>query len=269
MDFIDLFQYTDYRSYLRKEFAGTGERRGRRTLLAKKLRCQTSFLSLVFTDRAHLSLEHSLGTTDFLGHRESEKRYFMLLVQKGKAGSRELERFFDEQLEQIRTQRENIKERIGIKTELSTEDQMKYYSSWFYSAIHILSALPEHNSIEMISKTLKLEISVVKTALEFLEERGFVTRKNGALNIGARRIHLPKDSAMLPRHHSNWRMKAIEAVDHEKKDDLHYSAVLGISRKDLKILKEKILELLQTFEPVIQNSKEEIPVIFLADLFEL
>ena len=49
---------------------------------------------------------------------------------------------------------------------------------------------------------------------------------------------------MLPRHHSNWRTKAIEAVDQEKINDIHYSSLLGIAKRDIKVFKEKLLKLL-------------------------
>ena len=265
----DLYSFKNYRDYLRVEFAGTGPHRGRRLLLSEHLRCQTSFLSQVFTDRAHLSLEHAIQTSEFLNHTALEKKYFMLLVQKEKAGSKALIRYYDDEISAFQKERESIRERINIRTELSVEDQMKYYSTWHYSAIHVLCALPGLNTVEAIARKLKLDASTVKAVLEFLEERGFVARKNSVYNIGATRIHLPKGSAMLPRHHANWRVKAIEAVDEEKSEDLHYSAVLGISKKDMSVFKEKLLSLLQEFEPVVTASKEEVPVILLMDLFGL
>ena len=263
----DLFQYKDYREYLKLEFSGTGENRGRRALLSVFLKCQISFISQILTDRAHLSLEYAIRTSEFLNHTEIEKKYFMLLVQKGKAGSRELEAFFEGELQKIIKSGEEIKERINIKTHLTDEDQMRYYSAWYYSAIHILSALPGLNTADAMAGRLKLELSLVKNTLQFLEERGFVVNQGGGYRIGSTRIHLSKESPMLPRHHANWRMKAIEATDHEKNQDLHYSAILGISKKDQKRFKEKLLQLLQEFEPIIRDSKEEIPVVLLMDLF--
>ena len=193
----------------------------------------------------------------------------MLLVQKAKAGSKSLESFFNGKISEIQKQRDQVKERIKIKTELKTEDQMKYYSSWFYSAIHILCALPNLNTVEQISKKLKLDIGLVKEVLNFLESKGFVQSSAGKYSIGSRRIHLAQGSPMLPRHHSNWRMKAIESVDQEKTSDLHYSAVLGIAKRDIKVFKEKLLNLLEEFEPIVSESKEEVPVVLLMDLFEL
>lgn len=265
---LSVFDFKDYRAFLKKEFAGKGAGRGKRANLANFLGCQTSFLSQVLTDRAHLSLEHAIKTSEFFQHSEEEKTYFMFLVQKAKAGSKSLESFFDTKILQIQKQRDQVRERIKIRTKLSAEDQMRYYSSWFYSAIHILCALPDFNTTEKISQKLKLDIGLIKEALGFLESKGFVQLSKGTYSIGAKRIHLSQGSPMLPRHHSNWRMKAIESVDQEKSSDLHYSAVLGIAKADVKVFKEKILKLLEELEPIVSDSKEEIPVVILMDLFQ-
>ncbi len=74
---------------------------------------------------------------------------------------------------------------------------------------------------------------------------------------------------MLPRHHANWRMKAIESVDIEKKNDLHFTGVLGIAKNDIPKFKEKMLKLIEEFEPMLKESTEEVPVILLCDLFAI
>lgn len=243
--------------------------RGRRTQWAQTLRCQTSFVSQVLTERAHLSLEHAVKTAQFLNHNSIERDYFMLLVQKGRSGSVELSGYFDSQMRKILKDREQIKSRIQVQQTLSEADQMKYYSTWHYSAAHVLSALPGLNTLEAMSRRLMLAPKKTKQILEFLEERKFVQKDKGEYKIGSARIHLENGSPMLPRHHANWRMKAIDAIDSENEKDLHYSAVLGISKKDQEKFKEKLLKLLEEFEPMIRDSKEEVPVIMNLDLFEL
>ena len=49
----DLYQFHDYRTYLRQEFSAQGVNRGRRAKLAGFLSCQTSYISQVLTDRTH------------------------------------------------------------------------------------------------------------------------------------------------------------------------------------------------------------------------
>jgi uncharacterized protein (TIGR02147 family) len=264
---MQLFDFTDYQLYLKSSFSGTGEGRGKRAHLAEALNCQTSFLTQVFTQKAHLSLEHALKACEYLNFDEKESDYFMLLVQKGKAGNKKLEDYFQRKIKKIKQTRDQIDHRIKIKTDLSLEDQMTYYSVWYYAAIHIAASIPNINTAEKISKYLNLSPLITKNALSFLEAKGFVEFVNGAYIVGARRIHLKKGMPMLPRHHSNWRMKAIASIDQEKEHDLHYTAVLGISKTDAQLLREKLLKLLEEFEPVISKSPEETSVVLLLDLF--
>ncbi len=265
---MQLYDFIDYRLYLKQVFSGSGRGRGKRGLLAEYLNCQPSFLTQVLMERAHLSLEHALSTCDYLKFDESESQYFMLLVQKAKAGTKKLEEYFEKKLKTIREKRDSIDARIRIQTNLSVEEQMTYYSVWYYSAIHILCSLPSIKTTEDISEYLGLDLLTVKEALHFLKEKGFISQADGGLAIGSRRIHLKKGNPMLPRHHANWRMKAMMALDHEKKDELHYTAVLGISKKDYSLFREKMMNLLSDFEPVITKSPEEIQVVMLLDLFQ-
>jgi uncharacterized protein (TIGR02147 family) len=266
---FDLYSFGNYRNYLRKAFSGIGEHRGRRILLAEELGCQTSFLSQVLTDRAHLSLEHAIKTSRFLNHSDDESRFFILLIEKEKAGSVLLEKHFEKQLLEIKLRRQEIKDRIQVVSDITPEDQMHYYSAWYYAAIHIFVALPGLNTLNEITKRLRLSAKVVKEALEFLETRGFILKEKGEFRIGSKRIHLSRGSPMLSKHHTNWRMQAINSVDGEAESDLHYSAILGISKTDQEKFKEKLLALLAEFEPIVKSSKEEIPVVMLMDLFEI
>jgi uncharacterized protein (TIGR02147 family) len=266
---IDIFSYDHYQLYLSQEFSGTGPKRGRRTELAKYLGCQTSYLSLVFTERGHFSLEHALKTSEFLGHTSQEKKYFMLMVQKDRAGSTDLKQFYQTELQQLSVKRNEVKERINIHTKLTIADETIYYSVWFHSAIHVLCAFSEFDTAEKIANRLKLDLRTVKNSLAFLMKRGFIKKNGISYGMGSTRIHLASGSPMLPRHHANWRVRAINSVDREKHADLHYSGILGISKKDVVRLKDKLLLLLQEFEPILKNSTIEEPVVLLLDLFSL
>jgi predicted transcriptional regulator len=192
----------------------------------------------------------------------------MLLVQKDKAGEYALSQYFQGKLLKIRQQRSKINQRIKVHTTLSVEDQMTYYSTWYYAAIHILVSVPGYQTVDAIASRLKLNARTVTSALSFLVVRGFVLEDQNTFSIGKTRMHLDKTNRMLPRHHSNWRMRALDSVDNDKVDDLHYTSVLGISKKDMKRFKEELLNLLEKFEPVIQESIQDTQVIFLLDLFE-
>ncbi|MGZ3686720.1 MAG: TIGR02147 family protein [Bdellovibrionota bacterium] len=268
MSSLSIFDYQHYQAYLSALFSQPNSR-GRRSELAAFLRCQSSFVSQVFTKRAHFSLEHSVRISDFLKHSPEERRYFMLLVQKDKAGSKELEVFYQEQVDEARAARQIVRDRIQVKAELETEDQMTYYSTWWYAAIHVLVAMPGTQTPQQIAEHLKLPMDLIKKALRFLTDRGLIAEKAGRYSIGKARIHLGQGSPLLPRHHANWRMRAIQEVDMALKGSLHYSGVIGVSRSDAERIKSRLLDILQETESVIQKSKEEKAYVMLIDFFDL
>ncbi len=264
-----VFEHSEYRVFLKNVLTPEDGGRGARSRLAQALGCQSSFISQVLSGKTHLSLEHALKAARHLALGEGEERYFLLLVQKAKAGSVELERYFEKQLKEIQRDRQDIQRRIRVQSDLKGEDQMTYYSAWYYLAIHVLIAFPEFGSKAAIAKRLRLSPALVGRVLDFLVSRGLAVEKGGAYRIGTSRIHLPRGSAMLPRHHSNWRMKAIEAVDEESENDLHFSGVIGLSRKDALRLKAMMLTLVEQTEHLLKETREEAPYCVLLDLFEV
>lgn len=264
-----IFEYTSYIEYLQAALETSGESRGLRSKLAKKLGCQSSFISQVLVGRVHLSFEYALTTSEFLNHTDDERRFFMLLVQKGKAGTRELEGYYQNELDEISRARENIQNRLKVEKVLSVERQATYYSVWYHSAIHILTAFKDFHSPQAISTYLHLDLNLVNESLQFLVGAGLVQEEKGRYRIGEQRIHLDQSSPLLPRHHANWRMRAIEAVDRKRPEDLHFSGVYGLSRADAQKLKTMLLEFLEKANPIAVASREEFPYALLLDLFRI
>ncbi len=86
---------------------------------------------------------------------------------------------------------------------------------------------------------------------------------------GAQRIHLGEDSPLLPKHHMNWRLRALESLDHPRQDDLHYSSVMSISREAFLKIRSSMLQLIEESEPVIKSAKDEALFCWAIDLFQV
>ena len=264
-----LFDADDYRIYLRNEIVNNGRGRGTQTKLAAHLNCQTSFLSHVLSERAHLSLEHAMSVSDYFAHTPLERKYFLLLVQKGKAGSKALTDYFENELASIQAEREIVKEKIGVNTELSLADQAIYYSMWWYLAVHMLVGFPKTQTRSAIADKLGLRLDTVSDILEFLASRNLVTEKDGHYKIGKGRVHIGPHSPLTARHHANWRLRAIDMVEEMKPRNLHFSGVIGISKKDAERIRGLILDLLQKTEVILKPSKEEVAYVMNLDFAEL
>ncbi len=252
-----VFNFLNYKTYLKKILGTKGAARGMRSKLANFLNCQTGFISQVLNGNTHFSLEHCIKIGDFLNHDSEEKHFFMLLVQKQKAGSHELEKYYQHQIDSILKKRNEIKNRIKINSELKEQDYIQYYGQWYYAAIHVLVSIPEYQTKKAISNRLNLSIETTSNTLKFLEDKGLVKENSGKYSIGQARIHLDRKSPMIFKHHTNWRIEAIKSLENFNTKDLHYSSIITISIKDAEKIRNIILEAIENIEPVILPSPEE------------
>jgi len=253
----DIFEAKDYKTYLngRIKLMPKGGR-GIRSAIAKTIGCQVGFITHVLTGHAHFSLEQAEKINSILGHTKEESHFFLLLVQYTRAGTMALKNYYLEQMEQAIERRLSLKNRLGIKTKLNIEDQNTYYSAWYYAAIHMAVSLPRFQTREALSKYFHLPLEKVSAILEFLTSVGLVVKNGERFNIGEVRIHLGNDSPLIAKHHSNWRMQAIQALDKEKTNDLHFSLIMGISEEDALKIRALLVKNIEQINQILKDSKE-------------
>ncbi|MCX6126639.1 MAG: DUF4423 domain-containing protein [Proteobacteria bacterium] len=266
---MSVFEFASYLDYLKTTLTDDGRRVGAKSALAAHLRCQPTFISQVLAARCHLSLEHAILASDFFKHSEDEREFFLLLVQLEKAGSVKLRTYFLQQLQKIKSRRAEISQRIAVRQGVRESFLPTYYSMWWYSAIHVMTAFPEFSTEKAISLKLNLADKIVTDALHFLERAGLVKRNSSRYEMTQRRIHLDKSSPLISRHHSNWRMKSAQQCEQPKSEDLRYSCIMGISESDAVRMRELLLELIAKSEVILKESKEEQVFIFLCDFLGL
>jgi uncharacterized protein (TIGR02147 family) len=264
-----LYEFKDYKAYLSQRLSTSGELRGLRSRLAERLGCNAAFVSQVLKGTAHFSLEHAVLINDFLSHDEDETHFFMLLVQWGRAGSQRLEKYYRTQIEEILARRKLISERIGEAKSLSELDQTLYYSAWYYSAVHVLTAIPRFHDQDSIARALGISRQVTSEALEVLLRAGLVTQSNGKWKCTSARIHLNKNSPMISKHHANWRLKALQELDQRRPENLHFSGTWSFAEKDVDRIRSVLLESIERAEPILRDSKEETAFGIGLDFFRL
>jgi uncharacterized protein (TIGR02147 family) len=263
-----IYEYTDYKLYLEDLIhSKPKEGRGFKAKIAETIRCQTAYVSQVFNGGAHFSLEQADQINRFLGHRRDESSFFLLLVQHARAGTATLRELFHEQIQEQREKLLNPQRKNAKGGQLSPEDQVVYYSYWDYAAVHVLLSLPRFRTKEAIAECLRIPLMRATEILDFLLAAGLAVREGDEYRVGATSIHLDRESPMVARIHSNWRFRAIQAIDHNHKENLHYSSIMAISRTDVDRLKTMIREFIQTTKPVIRESQEEIVQCLIIDLF--
>jgi uncharacterized protein (TIGR02147 family) len=228
-------------------------------------------LSRVLNGDADLSLEQADAANRFFGHTADESRFFLLLLEKNRAGTTSLRAHFDREISHLAEERErvNMEKRPKAQELLSLEDQLKYYSSWQYSAIHIALSVPRFQTRPALAQELKIPIETVSQILVFLLRTGMAQEKNGRYTIGKTWIHLPPASALVAKAHANWRLRAIESAERFRREDFHYTQVVSLSEDDAKRLTEFIGTLVDQSNQIIRDSKEETLRCLTVDFFSV
>jgi uncharacterized protein (TIGR02147 family) len=264
-----IWEFTGYRPYLIERLGGEKSRTGLRKQLAEAIPVHTTFISQVLKGRADLSLEQAEAVNTFLEHTADEGEYFLLLLLKDRAGTPLLKKRFQQKVQAMRDERLNIQNRIGAKNEVSEKDREKFYSSYLYGAIHVLTGIPQFRSVDKLSEALRLPKARVQEMVDFCLRVGVLKQERGELLPGAQHIHLGSNSELVLKHHSNWRQHTINNLQFLDRDDLHYSACVSLTQEDAFKVKEAILANLKSNVDVISKSAEEVAYVMSFDFYKL
>lgn len=270
MNKISIYDYKSYRSYLLDWIAQTpAGGRGQRKLMAQAIGCQTPFITQVLNGDYHFSMEQAEACARWLSLPIEEAEFFMLLVQKERAGTKSLMLFLERQIHARREAATQLTKRLQISESLTSEDQQQYYSSWQYPAVHMAMLVPELRTLESLHKYFAIPLPRLMTILDFLTQKKLVRLKDGKYEMLKPVLHLGRDSPLLPKHHANWRLRAIEAIDTAAPGNFHYSGVVALSKDDFDWAKMKLSATLEEIIERVRGSVDEKVGCLAMDLFSL
>ncbi|MCM2277301.1 MAG: TIGR02147 family protein [Oligoflexia bacterium] len=265
-----IFDFTDYKSYLKHFEASNAQlQKGFRSRMAEQIGCQSAFVSQVLNGKANLSLEQALKLRPFLKLNSTERDYFLWMIEFGRAGTDELKTHFLSLMTELRERHLKILNRVTPERILTQEAQNTYYSQWYYAAIHILCTIPEFGTIESIARALRLTPATVRDAAVFLVKLGLLKETKGKLRPGSTQLHLDRSSLNIARHHTHWRLKAIQSLEAQKATDTHYSTVSSLSVADAEVLRGRLVALIEEYAKTVKPSREETLYCFNLDFFSL
>lgn len=253
---VIIFQYLSYIEFMSHMIEQQRSIYGYKAQIAEAAQCQRSHLSLVLSGKAHLSPEQALGVANFFELNRQEKGFFLLLVQYARAGSPGLKSFIKTQIDEQLKAREDLGQRIVEKVVLPEEHTAILYSSWEPLAVLISLTIPTTRAPVAIADRLGLRREHVEKILADLERINLVENHGAEWRARQNNIHLPKSSRFNGPNHSHWRQRAVQnaMLDNE---DVHYTSVCTLSRKDAQKLKQMLLEFIDHGRELIAPSAEE------------
>lgn len=267
---MQIYEFEDYRKYLRFWISHRpGKGRGEISRLAKAAQCHVTYFSQALHGKVELGLEQAHRLNSPLGHSNLEAEYFLLMVMAARAGTKQLRDYFEKKQSAIKQDYFNLKNRIRSEEALSNDDKMTYYSAWYYIAVHVATSISYLQTKDKLSRELAIGPKKISEVLAFLVRVGLVQEKAGRYEYKSGHMHLPNDSPLISKHHTNWRMKAIANLETDFSEDLHYSSVVSIAEKDFPKVKEIMIEAIEKVRDLVRESPEEALVGYSLDAFRI
>ncbi len=256
---MNIFLEDNYRSIVRALLGAKKKAYGQVTQLAKALDVNTTLISQILSGKRHFTEDQAARVSEFLKMNPNEKYYFLLLVQRERAGTQELRSILDQQIHRQREEAKNLKGRVSSDLELSFAEQAIYYSSWIYSALHVAVSLVGCSDLKGLSQRLRLPEHSLMQKIQSLIQMGILTETERGYQLGSRSAYLPPDSPLVSVHHQNWRQISVEKMMLEDSRSLFFTAPFSISEKDFQVLREETTEFLKSlFQRVSQTKPEEL-----------
>ncbi len=255
---MDVFKFQDFRKLTRglvSQMPGGG--RGAYAKIADYLGMHTTSLSQILASKKPISLEAAVGLCEFFSLTEVEMEYFLLLVQKERAGTVKLREFFKRRLDKICEDRRDLSKVVPSEHVLTLEQEAIFYSDWHFSAIRVLSSIDGFQSVEKISERLNLPRGATSEKINFLVECGLCMKVDEGIRPGPAYTHLPATSPLISRHHANWRVQAMQRHPNLSHSEIAYSSLMSISDEDALKIQDKITDFVKGLNKIRGESKCE------------
>ena len=198
-----------------------------------------------------------------------ETEFLITLLNLNRASTDGLKSYYRDKLDAVVSKRLEISARITKNIEISDEARTKYYSDWIYCAAHVITATERYQTVETISKRLRLPHQSVAEALEFLEESGLVKKLSRTYENLSGSVHLKNDGVSIKSHHRNWRARAMESLTTNSPEQMNYSSVITCGQAESVAIRQVFLDTIQKVRAIVKEAPSEEIFCYNLDFFEL
>lgn len=265
-----IYHFENYKDYLNYRISVLPkEGRGEFLKISKYLNVHTSLISQVLRGVKEFSPEQAMKVAEYFGLVSEERHYFITMINLSRSGTKELREYYLQYLDKMKSDYFTVKKRVKKAIRLNDNQKSQYYSDWKFMAVWLATSLEKVVSIDDIQSELEISKKDISKIIDFLISVGLCVNDKGTLQQGISTTHLDKESLLINRHHANWRLKALEKLENTSKDELYFTAPLTISEKDMKRIKESLLDAIENASSIVSKTKPEKLACLNIDLFNI
>lgn len=240
MDCINIFEYSDYRRYLKDYYEARKSKEPQFTyrFIAECVGFKSAgHFTQIIKGLINLSSSMVAGFIDFLNLNKKEADYFELLVRFDQAKTHAEKRRYFEQMAKFRE----------LKIVTLDPLQYEYYDNWYYVAVReVLSYYPFKGDYGALAKKVKPSISPreAKKAIALLERLGLIKKESDGFykKTSAAVSAVPLGGSIAITNQALQTMRlAQEALDRFPKELRNVSGVaFSVSQKTFEDIQEEI-----------------------------
>jgi uncharacterized protein (TIGR02147 family) len=267
---MDIFDYSSYKNYVTERVASMPRKgHGQFRKIAQHLGVSSVLITQVLKGSRYFSEEHGLRLANYLGLKDLELEYFMHLILLEKAGTHELKTYRKQSLETLRKKAREVRNRIGKFQELDDTNKSVFYSDWTYSAIRLLTSVPEYRTIDALAERLEVSRSRVSEIMDFLLQIGLCKKTVRGFEFGPTSVYADPESRFTNNHRRNWRLKGLEGLNNITPDELFFSAPCTLSKTDFAAFKAELTEVVSKLMKLVPKTEPESLVCLNIDWFRV
>lgn len=264
----DVFTFRDYRLYIREDIAAHSGARGYQKKLAEAAQCRPSYLSQVLNSHVQLTMDQAALLCAFWEFNDDRTEFFLALVQLERSSSKALQDLLHKKINTLQKKHKQVSNRVTpVERVTARDDRVAYYSNWIFPAVHVLASVRDFQTVDAMVQRLSVPKPVLHTVLDDLKRMGFVREENGQFRSIVQDIHVNRDSPLNISNHFQWRHRSLAKITEGDSRNIHYMSIYAMSRSDIELLREMLLDFIEKTRKLVAPSPEEDVVCFLADLF--
>lgn len=265
---MDIFTYQNYKTFLR-DYIKKNKHKGLISQIALICGCDRTYISQVLKGKADLIPDHMVKLTNYLNYSETESEYLLYLLLKDRSSTLVSKNIFEAKVKKVRELGTEISNRVKNKKDseaiISETHKTAYYANFLIPIVHTLTSIENFQSVESISKKLRLPENEVFQILNLLEEMRLVIRVKDKIIHSGKNLFLERSAPQILSLHLQPRLEAVKRS--QNKDEIHYTNMFAISKDDLEKIKSQIFQLIEEQRKSVHESGAQIACVFCCDFF--
>jgi uncharacterized protein (TIGR02147 family) len=256
---MTILDFEEYRDFIRYRLRGLPLRgRGEMSNIAKSLRMNATWLSQIMSGSRQFTVDQALELGALWQLSSTEIEYFILLVQLERSATHKAKLFFRKKIDTLKTENSKLQNQVPHERQFDEKEKAIFYSSWLYSAIHLYTSTKKDGvTIEEILSHFEIHRVRAINILTFLVQSELCFKNENRYSPTTLSTFVDRESPHFLKHHSNWRIRAIEKAERLSDEEVMFTAPVSIAREDFPSVQKELVRCIKTISGIVKDSNAD------------